>query len=212
MIFFLNLNSVFLLIMLILCGIGAGIIAGGYNSTNTWLNSFFTPVGNEKSTPAGLFFQSYALLFVGLAQMIPIALLVQLRMARIIQGILMQYDNEMVHVIEANVSLSGEREEIRTLVRTVNLVDELGQLSFIFSDKTGTLTQNIMEFRKCSIDGIAYGKGTTMIGIAAKEREGKKEEAKQLKQQLKDEESRKHVSFFFLIYFFGFSVGDKNNY
>jgi magnesium-transporting ATPase (P-type) len=143
---------VFLLIMLILCGIGASIIAGGYNSTNTWLNSFFTPVGNEKSTPAGLFFQSYALLFVGLAQMIPIALLVQLRMARIIQGILMQYDNEMVHVIEANVSLSGEREEIRTLVRTVNLVDELGQLSFIFSDKTGTLTQNIMEFRKFSID------------------------------------------------------------
>ena len=38
------------------------------------------------------------------------------------------------------------------------------------------------------------------------------EEAKQLKQQLKDEESRKHVSFFFLIYFFCFSVGDKNNY
>ena len=40
----------------------------------------------------------------------------------------------MVHVIEPNVSLSGEREEIEASVRTVNLVDELGQLSFIFSD------------------------------------------------------------------------------
>ena len=84
---------------------------------------------------------------------------------------------------------------IRTKVRTVNLVDELGQLSFIFSDKTGTLTQNIMEYRKCSIDGIAYGKGTTMIGIAAKEREGKKEEAAALTLQLKEEESRHHVPF-----------------
>ena len=127
--------------------------------------------------------------------MIPIALLVQLRMARIVQGMLINWDKEMVHVIEPNVSLSGEREEIEASVRTVNLVDELGQLSFIFSDKTGTLTQNIMEFRKCSIDGVAYGRGTTMIGIAAKEREGKKEEAAALKKQLREEESRKHVPF-----------------
>ena len=76
------------------------------------------------------------------------------------------------------VSLSGKEESICTNMRTVNLVDELGQLSFIFSDKTGTLTQNIMEYRKCSIDGIAYGKGTTTIGIAAKQREGKHDEAK----------------------------------
>jgi phospholipid-transporting ATPase len=185
--------SVFLMIMLVLCCIGAGIITGGYDLTNTWLESFYTP--DTSDTPAGLFFQSCALFFVGLAQMIPIALLVQLRMARIVQGILMGYDNQMVHVIEANVSLSGEREEIRAAVRTVNLVDELGQLSFIFSDKTGTLTQNIMEYRKMSIDGIAYGQGTTMIGIAAKEREGKKEEAKALLARLKVEESRKHVPF-----------------
>eukprot|EP00834_Sanchytrium_tribonematis_P000588 NODE_11_length_54881_cov_1.430718.p1 type:complete len:1398 gc:universal NODE_11_length_54881_cov_1.430718:23603-19410(-) len=35
--------------------------------------------------------------------------------------------------------------------------DDLGQIQFIFSDKTGTLTQNVMEFRRCSINGVAYG-------------------------------------------------------
>jgi phospholipid-transporting ATPase len=48
-------------------------------------------------------------------------------------------------------------------VRQVSLLDELGQVSHIFSDKTGTLTSNLMSFRRCYVCGVEYGVGETAI-------------------------------------------------
>ncbi|EGC38128.1 hypothetical protein DICPUDRAFT_93905 [Dictyostelium purpureum] len=41
-------------------------------------------------------------------------------------------------------------------VKNSNLNDELALIKYIFSDKTGTLTENKMLFSKCSINGVMY--------------------------------------------------------
>ena len=40
-----------------------------------------------------------------------------------------------------------------------NLNEELGQIEYVFSDKTGTLTSNVMEFKKMTAGMNAYGTG-----------------------------------------------------
>ena len=37
------------------------------------------------------------------------------------------------------------------------------QVNTVLSDKTGTLTRNVMEYFKCSIAGVSYGAGVTEI-------------------------------------------------
>ena len=43
------------------------------------------------------------------------------------------------------------------ILRSTALNEELGQIKYVFSDKTGTLTQNVMVFLKASINSIQYG-------------------------------------------------------
>lgn len=43
------------------------------------------------------------------------------------------------------------------MARTSNLNEELGQVKYLFTDKTGTLTRNEMNFRMITIGGIKYG-------------------------------------------------------
>jgi len=69
-----------------------------------------------------------------------------MRMVRFGQKQFMEWDVEMTHNTE---DLSGAPVEIPAQVRSMDQNDDCGQISHIFSDKTGTLTQNLMEFRKC---------------------------------------------------------------
>jgi phospholipid-transporting ATPase len=43
-----------------------------------------------------------------------------------------------------------------SLCRNSDLIEEMGQVEFIFSDKTGTLTCNVMEFKNCTVNNVIY--------------------------------------------------------
>lgn len=57
------------------------------------------------------------------------------------------------------------------LCRNSDLIEELGQIDFVFSDKTGTLTQNKMLFRKCSVANTVYGEASTADNMDPKSRD-----------------------------------------
>jgi len=69
-------------------------------------------------------------------------------MVKVLQGFTMSNDPKMC---EPN-------NKIWATVQTSALNEELGQIDYIFSDKTGTLTCNLMEFKKLCVGGKAYGK------------------------------------------------------
>lgn len=44
-----------------------------------------------------------------------------------------------------------------TVVRCTTIPEELGRISYLFSDKTGTLTQNSMVFKRLHLGTVSYG-------------------------------------------------------
>ncbi|KAL9646480.1 hypothetical protein ABK040_006474 [Willaertia magna] len=98
-----------------------------------------------------------------LNNLIPISLYVSIEAAKLVQGILISKDLQMYHA----------ETDTPANVRSSALNEELGQVNFIFSDKTGTLTENKMDFMKCVVNGEAYGTGVTEIALSAARREGR---------------------------------------
>ncbi|KAG7162172.1 Phospholipid-transporting ATPase IA-like [Homarus americanus] len=58
--------------------------------------------------------------------------------------------------INNDTNMVYEENDIWAMARTSNLNEELGMIKYVLSDKTGTLTCNIMEFKRCSIGGTVY--------------------------------------------------------
>lgn len=92
--------------------------------------------------------------------LIPISLYVSIEVVKVLQAMLINKDQKMY----------DDATDKSVEARTSNLNEELGQVEMILTDKTGTLTCNQMEFRKCSIEGISYGGEITEIDLEASRR------------------------------------------
>ena len=89
----------------------------------------------------------FIIFFIDYYQIIPISLYVCMEIIKMFQNILIFYDFEMYDLINDKPAESRES----------GIIEQLGQIDFLFSDKTGTLTMNQMEFKKCFINGKVYG-------------------------------------------------------
>ena len=92
------------------------------------------------------YFKQFLTYLVAYSHLIPISLYVSIEIVKLIQGLLIYYDN-FIYDYETGRPANS---------KTSDLIEELGQVQIIFADKTGTLTRNEMIFKKCSINNKIY--------------------------------------------------------
>ncbi|KIP01649.1 hypothetical protein PHLGIDRAFT_32482 [Phlebiopsis gigantea 11061_1 CR5-6] len=99
---------------------------------------------------------------IAFQNIVPISLYISIEIVKTIQAFFIAQDVDMYY----------KPLDAACTPKTWNISDDLGQIEYIFSDKTGTLTQNVMEFQKCSVNGFAYGEGVTEAQRGAAKRQG----------------------------------------
>lgn len=169
--FYTMISFVFLFIL----SFAAGLV-NGLKFRSTHNSATFFEFGLIAGSPAMNGFVTFWASMIVLQSMIPISLFISVEIVRTVQA----------YFIFSDMLMYDAALNYPCTPKTWSISDDLGQIEFIFSDKTGTLTQNSMVFRKCVINdksyGIAYteamaGEFKRKNGDAAAEAEGKRMES-----------------------------------
>ncbi|XP_019373712.1 PREDICTED: phospholipid-transporting ATPase IC [Gavialis gangeticus] len=135
--------TIFVLLILLSAGLAIGHT---YWEQQIGNSSWYLYDGQNYSPPYRGFLNFWGYIIV-LNTMVPISLYVSVEVIRLGQSYFINWDLQMYY----------PEKDTAAKARTTTLNEQLGQIHYIFSDKTGTLTQNIMTFKKCCINGQMYG-------------------------------------------------------
>ncbi|NXK55777.1 AT8B3 ATPase, partial [Chauna torquata] len=125
--------------------IASGFWAKMFQEKHSYLSALY-----KHTTPAKQAFFSFWGFTILLSIIIPMSMYITFEFIYLVNSFFINWDLEMYYAVR----------DIPAKARSTCLNDQLGQIEYIFSDKTGTLTQNVMSFKKCCISGTIYGLGT----------------------------------------------------
>ncbi|XP_069474762.1 phospholipid-transporting ATPase IF isoform X7 [Ambystoma mexicanum] len=145
-----SMNTFLIIYLMILLfeAILSTILKYTWQAEEKWDEPFYNKkTEQERNSSKILKFISDFLAFLVLYNfIIPISLYVTVEMQKFLGSFFIGWDLDLYH----------EETDQRAQVNTSDLNEELGQVEYVFTDKTGTLTENEMQFRECSINGIKY--------------------------------------------------------
>lgn len=147
-------------LLFILCFL-SGLLNGIYYSKDGVSRDYFE-YGAPAGTPALNGLVTFFVAVILYQALVPISLYITIEIVKSIQA----------YLIHCDVGLYYDKLDFPCNPKSWSISDDLGQVEYIFSDKTGTLTQNLMEFRKCTINGVSYGRAYTEALAGLRKRQG----------------------------------------
>lgn len=144
--------TIFVVLILVCAGLAIG---NTYWYEDIGSKAWYLYDGKDQTASYRGFLSFWGYIIV-LNTMVPISLYVSVEVIRLGQSKFINWDLQMYY----------QEKDTPAKARTTTLNEQLGQIEYIFSDKTGTLTQNIMAFKKCTIAGRTYGDPTSAEGVA----------------------------------------------